>query len=39
MRTLDEASALAELMVKIGRNAGKKVRAVLTNMDQPLGRL
>lgn len=38
MRTLDEASALAELMVKIGRNAGKKVRAVLTNMDQPLGR-
>lgn len=37
MRTLDEATALAKLMVEIGKNAGRKVRAVLTNMEQPLG--
>lgn len=37
MRTLDEATRLAELMVKIGQSAGKRIRAVLTNMEQPLG--
>jgi pyrimidine-nucleoside phosphorylase len=36
----DEARAreLAETMVDIGRQAGKRVTALVTNMDQPLGR-
>ena len=37
MTSLDEAEKLAEVMVKIGRLAGKKMTAVLTNMDEPLG--
>ena len=37
MTSLDDAEKLAEVMVKIGRLAGKKMTAVLTNMDEPLG--
>jgi len=37
MRTLPEARALAEAMVAVGRHAGRTVRAVLSNMDEPLG--
>ena len=38
MQTQAEAFALAEEMVKVGRLAGKKVEAVVTDMDEPLGR-
>lgn len=38
MKTLDEAAALAELMVDIGRSQGRRMAAVLTDMHQPLGR-
>ena len=38
MRTLPEARALAERLVGIGRGAGRRVRAVLSAMEQPLGR-
>lgn len=37
MKTLAEAEALARLMVKIGRGVGRKVAAVLSDMNQPLG--
>ncbi len=37
MRTKEEAFELARLMVDIGTMAGRKVRAIVTNMDQPLG--
>jgi pyrimidine-nucleoside phosphorylase len=37
MKTKQEAIALSELMVEIGKSAGKKMTAVLTNMDEPLG--
>ena len=37
MKTEEDAFALAEEMVKIGKNAGKKMAAVITDMDQPLG--
>lgn len=37
MTSVEEAKKLADLMVKIGRLAGKKMTAVLTNMDEPLG--
>lgn len=37
MKTEQDAFALAEEMVKIGKNAGKKIAAVITDMDQPLG--
>ena len=37
MKELEEAKSLAELMVSIGKGAGKKCMAVLTGMDQPLG--
>lgn len=37
MKTLPEARALAELMVKIAKTRGKKVTALLTDMDCPLG--
>lgn len=32
-----KAKELAELMIKIGRMEGKKMAAVITNMDEPLG--
>ena len=38
MKNVDEATKLAELMVKIGINAGRKVTAILTDMDEPLGK-
>ena len=37
MKTVDESRALARLMVDIGKNAGKKMKALITNMDRPLG--
>jgi pyrimidine-nucleoside phosphorylase len=37
MKTLDDATALAETMVAIGQGVGRKVRAVLSSMEQPLG--
>jgi len=37
MRTLEEARQLAEVMVSIGRLSGRRVIAVLSPMDQPLG--
>ena len=37
MRTLDEAKELAGLMVDIGTMCGRKVRAAITDMNQPLG--
>ncbi len=38
MKTLPEARRLAETMVSIGRDAGVRTRAVLSGMEQPLGR-
>ena len=38
MKKLDDAIALAQAMVKIGQGHGRNTRALLTNMDQPLGR-
>ncbi len=38
MKTLPEARQLAETLVDIGKRAGKRVSAFLTNMDEPLGR-
>lgn len=37
MKTEEEAIKLAELMVSIGRLAGKQMTAILTGMDEPLG--
>ena len=37
MKTLPEARALAELMIKIGAAQGRKTAAVLSDMDIPLG--
>ena len=38
MKDLEHARELARLMVSIGRHSGREVRAVLSQMDQPLGR-
>jgi pyrimidine-nucleoside phosphorylase len=38
MKGLDDARTLARTMISIGREMGKKVTALLTDMDQPLGR-
>ncbi len=38
MKTRDDAVRLAEAMVSIGKSAGRRVRAVVTDMNQPLGR-
>ena len=38
MKTLPEAKRLAATMVGIGKRMGKRVTALLTDMDQPLGR-
>ncbi len=38
MKTLTDARALGRTMVEIGRAAGRRTVAVLTRMDQPLGR-
>lgn len=37
METLDEARQLADLMVDIGKLAGREVVALLSDMNQPLG--
>ena len=37
MRTAEDASRLAEMMVKIGKAHGRNIAAVITNMDLPLG--
>lgn len=37
MRTKEEAFELAKLMTNIGKQAGREVRAVVTDMNQPLG--
>lgn len=37
MKTLEASKELAELMVGIGKRAGKKITALITNMDVPLG--
>jgi len=38
LRTRDEARSLAQTMLAIGRGMGKKIAALLTDMEQPLGR-
>jgi pyrimidine-nucleoside phosphorylase len=38
IKTKEEATALAHLMVEIGQGVGRQVRAVLSDMNQPLGR-
>lgn len=37
MKTLDDAKKLARSMVDIGKSQGKKMVALLTDMEQPLG--
>jgi pyrimidine-nucleoside phosphorylase len=37
MKTLEEAESLARLMVEIGQGVGRRVAAVLSDMNQPLG--
>ncbi len=38
MKTKAEARALADALVRVGRAGGKNISAVLTSMEQPLGR-
>ncbi len=38
MKSLEDSKSLAQIMVGIGKNAGKKTVALITNMDIPLGR-
>ncbi|MBC7251004.1 MAG: pyrimidine-nucleoside phosphorylase [Anaerolineae bacterium] len=38
MRTVEEAVALAQIMVEVGQGVGRRVRAVISDMNQPLGR-
>ncbi len=38
LKTREAARSLARLMVEIGERAGRRVAAVLSQMDQPLGR-
>lgn len=37
MQTLEEAKDLAQIMVEIGRMTGRKVTALISDMNQPLG--
>src|SRR5699024_3016755 len=37
MKDLDQAEALAKTMVDIGNNVGRNTKAVISNMNQPLG--
>ncbi len=37
MKTREEASTLAKIMVEIGKRAGRKMCALVTDMDRPLG--
>ena len=38
MKTAEEAEVLATEMVKIGKNCGRNMAAVITNMERPLGK-
>ena len=38
MKTIEEAKALASTMIAIGENLGRDVNAMITNMNQPLGK-
>ena len=38
MESISDARKLADLMVSIGKMSGRRVDAILSNMDQPLGR-
>lgn len=38
MKTVDDARRLADAMVAIGREVGRRTVAVISDMDQPLGR-
>ena len=37
MKSVEKSKELAQLMVDIGKSAGKKMVALITNMDRPLG--
>lgn len=37
MKTVEDSRGLAEWMVEIGKRAGKRMRALITDMDRPLG--
>ena len=37
MKNVEDATRLAQAMVKIGKNAGRDTVAILTDMEQPLG--
>lgn len=37
MKTTEKSRELAEWMVEIGKRAGKRMRALITDMDRPLG--
>ncbi|MFZ2961125.1 MAG: pyrimidine-nucleoside phosphorylase [Candidatus Ozemobacteraceae bacterium] len=39
MKSLADARELARQMVNIGKKAGRRVTAVISNMDEPLGRM
>jgi len=38
MKSFEDSKALAEAMIAIGRGMGKRVAALVTDMEQPLGR-
>lgn len=38
MKTFEEARQIADAMIRIGHRAGRKTIAVITDMDQPLGK-
>jgi pyrimidine-nucleoside phosphorylase len=37
LKSIEDARELAEMMLELGRHAGREVACVLTDMDQPLG--
>lgn len=37
IKTKEDALELAELMIEVGKKAGRKISAVITSMEQPLG--
>lgn len=37
MKTYKDAKELAEIMIKIGNQNGKNVKALLTDMNEPIG--